>query len=557
MKLIKHRKEERNLVIEVEDDDGRKSERKCKRTPRNSKHIERLIRECHRLEGQKITTTTYGDWPQDEWFNGIFAADEASEEVSGQPSEKLGSSLFDKKFASQTQQKIYGPPGTGKTTKLIDIVVDAVNRGIAPDEIGFISFTNAATEVARDRVLERFPEMVSGDFPYFSTLHSLATRVGGHTGKTLMRQEHFKKFDENIRCWMETTVLGDSTSRAQRFSHPILDKYQLSKSRQDDFNETISGIRLGSVIERDLEDRYPNVNIRTQIENYVKDFCRYKERESLMSFDDVIDAVVSDKFENKYIPMFDLLIIDEAQDLSSHLWLFAQRLIDNAHKAYIAGDDDQAIMEFQGASPKTFNDLITSEEDNILEQSWRVPLASRRYVEKKVMPILKSREGRVDKDWIPQDKPGYVVSSDITPDDFLRYVLDDVKSSKHKTPAGVLIAGEDASIVDYEKGYRLVSEFLLHNKINQTNHRKTLEEICNVGEAMSFDELLKHVGNRIRIQSLEVATEELAGRLHQVSEYTGKVSIFDENKFGELEVFFMSKDKPDCCLLYTSDAADE
>ena len=36
---------------------------------------------------------------------------------------------------------IYGPPGTGKTTKLLNIMEEALDKGVEPERIAFLSFT--------------------------------------------------------------------------------------------------------------------------------------------------------------------------------------------------------------------------------------------------------------------------------------------------------------------------------------------------------------------------------------------------------------------------------
>jgi len=69
----------------------------------------------------------------------------------------------------------YGPPGTGKTTKLIELIREAIGSGVEPDMIGFFSFTNKATEEAKSRMVTEFPQFdIEADFPYFQTIHSLA-----------------------------------------------------------------------------------------------------------------------------------------------------------------------------------------------------------------------------------------------------------------------------------------------------------------------------------------------------------------------------------------------
>ena len=94
-----------------------------------------------------------------------------------------------------------------------------------------------------------------------------------------------------------------------------------------------------------------------------------------MDFDDMIAAMMNPIFDKSKM-RFKLFIVDEAQDNSDALWDFAKLVIAESKESIVAGDDNQAIMEQFGASPKAFLDLYVDEKVS-LETSYRLPISGK------------------------------------------------------------------------------------------------------------------------------------------------------------------------------------
>ena len=119
--------------------------------------------------------------------------------------------------------------------------------------------------------------------------------------------------------------------------------------------------------------------------------------------------MISQFIEKKKCPQFDAVFLDEAQDLNNLQWEMFHYIESNAKRSYIAGDDDQAIMGFQGANPTHFIRLHTDEAttvDKSLVKSRRVP---RRVLDlaKQILDKIPLND-RVAKQWKPRDFEGTV-----------------------------------------------------------------------------------------------------------------------------------------------------
>jgi DNA helicase-2/ATP-dependent DNA helicase PcrA len=111
------------------------------------------------------------------------------------------------------------------------------------------------------------------------------------------------------------------------------------------------------------------------------------------------------------VPELDVLVVDEAQDLSQLQWRIVNRMRESARDTFIAGDDDQAIFRWSGADVDYFLAASFADRQQVLDQSHRLPFAVHHLAEE----ISGRIEHRFEKVFRPTDKHGrvdYVASLD-------------------------------------------------------------------------------------------------------------------------------------------------
>jgi DNA helicase-2/ATP-dependent DNA helicase PcrA len=103
-------------------------------------------------------------------------------------------------------------------------------------------------------------------------------------------------------------------------------------------------------------------------------------------------------------PKYDVVFIDEAQDLSPIQWKMFDLLKKNSKYVILAGDDDQAIYGWAGADVKRFQQEPAKEI--VLPQSYRVPKQVQRLANKILDRIPDER--KIKKNWRAREEEGFV-----------------------------------------------------------------------------------------------------------------------------------------------------
>jgi len=298
--------------------------------------------------------------------------------------------------------KVVGPPGTGKTRRLLNNVQRYSDIGVPLNKIGYFAFTRKAAGEARDRFLKVKTELTKKDIRYFQTLHSLAFNTLGLKEENVMQELNYKVIGET--CGIQIKYASYETNNWNGIfssDSEYLSMINLARVREISVMDQLDKNEHLSRIERDKLDA-----IEQEINSYKKVF-------GLIDFTDMIQ-----KFLDKGVsPKFDVIFVDEAQDLSLIQWSMIKKIEKDTNcDVWVAGDDDQAIFGWAGADVDSF---INWEAQEIpLKQSERVPTI----IQKKALDVIdRIQENRIDKEYFPKAESGEI---------FERYKLSDIDMSK-------------------------------------------------------------------------------------------------------------------------------
>ena len=272
--------------------------------------------------------------------------------------------------------KVFGPPGSGKTTFLLSIVEQELAGDVHPMKIGYFAFTKKAATEARDRAIQKFPNLnPDTDFPFFRTLHSLAYRCLGISTKDMMSPEHYKEFA--LEAGIELAIENGDEEFAVKADNPILNEINIARIRGMDLREHYNNSKM------DIEWFH--------FEYVERAYRHYKTSRTLLDFTDLLEHVL---LEPERLPKLEALIIDEAQDLSRLQWRLVEQLALRAQRCFLAGDDDQAVYTWAGADVASF--LGFSGDVKVLDQSYRVP-SKIHALANRVVTRIKQRQPKVWK----------------------------------------------------------------------------------------------------------------------------------------------------------------
>jgi len=147
----------------------------------------------------------------------------------------------------------------------------------------------------------------------------------------------------------------------------------------------------------------PHKQWPADVERFSEMWEKWKEDNGYMDFTDMLDHALRMVEIAPGNP--EVIFADEVQDFTKLQWTLLRKWAKHADVFVAAGDEDQCIFSFTGASPESMLEPeLPPEQIHILRQSHRLPRTVHAYSQK----LIKRVARRMEKEFNPEDRDGSV-----------------------------------------------------------------------------------------------------------------------------------------------------
>ncbi|MEO0137606.1 MAG: UvrD-helicase domain-containing protein [candidate division WOR-3 bacterium] len=236
--------------------------------------------------------------------------------------------------------------GSGKTRVITYRIAYLITKGINPENILAVTFTNKAAEEMKNRVCYLLNQDDTG--VWIRTYHSTCARILRNESEKIGIPQNFVIYDETDQLSLIKEVLSELN----------LDTREL----KPDFVLQCINHAKENLIDPDnyynpVDDRFSNI-IKTIYRIYNQ---KLKESNAL-DFDDLILKTIElfkiqPEILEKYQERFKYIMVDEYQDTNRAQYIFTNLLAAKYRNLCVVGDDDQSIYSWRGAEIRNILDF--------------------------------------------------------------------------------------------------------------------------------------------------------------------------------------------------------
>lgn len=292
--------------------------------------------------------------------------------------------------------------GSGKTRTLTAKIAYLIHRGVAPEKILAITFTNKAAGEMKSRLV-RLTGLSAERFPWVRTFHSACFKI-------LKQHCHVLGFKTPLQIY--------SDYQQQKLLKEILLKLNIDKKHLFPVRFHLSNAKNNGDPRRylDAQRRMPGVPLHEIFHLYEKALKDI----NAVDFDNILlmtrDLLRDDpEIRGQYQNLFSYVLVDEYQD-TNNLQEDLTRLLVRDGRLFCVGDDWQAIYGFRGSNVDHFLQFVENYEGARifrLERNYR----SSEEIVQTANDLIRHNKKRVDKSCYSRKTGGIIEVHDFFTDE--------------------------------------------------------------------------------------------------------------------------------------------
>lgn len=244
--------------------------------------------------------------------------------------------------------------GSGKTKTLTHRIGYLVQeKGVWPDEILAVTFTNKAAREMRSRLGELLQKDASsrGFMQWMGTFHGICVRLLRIEGASIGIQNNFVIYDESDRQGLVKQAMKQLHITDQNIK-PKAVSSMISNAK----NELVTPEVFASTASYPFQKEVAKIYARYET---------LRKTAGALDFDDLLIETVrlfqeQPKVRDKWRDKFKYILIDEYQDTNAAQYSIVKQLIGKHKNICVVGDDWQSIYSWRGAD---FTNILNFERD--------------------------------------------------------------------------------------------------------------------------------------------------------------------------------------------------
>jgi len=246
-------------------------------------------------------------------------------------------------------------PGSGKTRCLTYRIAYLIQKGIWPNNILAVTFTNKAAQEMKERVNGLLPSLsTSRRWPTIGTFHAICLQVLRREIDKLPQanyQKNFIIYDETDQLSLIKKIIRELQINPDQFK-PATARETISRAKDELIDCRIYQEQAREYFPRTVAKIY-----QTYQENL--------QKANALDFDDLIMLTVqlfqqSPDILEKYQQKWPYLLIDEAHDTNLAQYQLTRLLAQKRKNLWLIADPDQSIYSWRGAD---FRNILNFEKD--------------------------------------------------------------------------------------------------------------------------------------------------------------------------------------------------